>query len=450
MIVRKHPTSRPARSTRMLIVSAALVALATFPVALPAESKDGKNDREPERIACTITLKDGTEIEGYIVRLADDRMVIQRKTPDGATAVPQLEEPAEIENERNAALPEIYEVELSDCITIAFHNADVMRQLGGNVVDGRRLIVADASDPQRLLNARGGVENLVRDVETAYWLLWLKHRELDVVKAGRDEALEIWKSVRATHVVPGEHTQARREAQSRAQFFAYRALVETTLSDLMRAENRLRYLLGMTTRDGRLMQPSDEPKTDRIKFWSYDFENAEALAKRTELLKARLQLLDRTAQMEKVRQNFTARMRMGPDDHDAMVRHHELLVDRERAMVRDTELEVSHQVADALRDIDRDFKVAETRFNALITAQGEFQALRHQYEVGDVELDFLLDALQRKTEAERNFHQACADYAISIARVHERKGTLLEWHGIEIVQEPAADPELENQPSNSE
>ena len=62
---------------------------------------------------------------------------------------------------------------------------------------------------------------------------------------------------------------ADREAQARSQYFLFRGQVEQALTDLFRAENRLRYIMGLSMSDGRLIRPSDEPTTARVAFdWS--------------------------------------------------------------------------------------------------------------------------------------------------------------------------------------
>jgi beta-lactamase regulating signal transducer with metallopeptidase domain len=436
MIVRKHPTSRPARSTRMLIVSAALVALATFPVALPAESKDGKNDREPERIACTITLKDGTKIEGYIVRLADDRVVVQRKQMDDSSEIPRLDPATELDLSASGTPKEQWEISLRDCVAISLTHAPGIRPLRVVRIDGKLALTGESDDPKQLFEAQAGVASILRDVETAYWILWLKYREHEAAKSGRDRALKIWRTVYEVFEKDPARKGAREEAQCRTQFFAYRKLVSTSLSDLIRAENRLRYLLGLATHDGRVIQPLDSPSTDKVEF-EWDSVHAEALAKRTELMKSRLYVLDRTAEFE------MAKLQLGFDDENAMLRHHQLLVSREEALLRDTELEVSHQVADALRNAERGHELIQSRFDALVEAQQEFEDLRYEYELENVQIDFLLDALARRTDAERTFYQAVAEYALADALVHERKGTLLERHGIKIANGATAEPEVE-------
>ena len=58
------------------------------------------------------------------------------------------------------------------------------------------------------------------------------------------------------------------------------------------------------------------------------------------------------------------------------VRHHELLLARERAILQDLELEISHQLGDAIRDIDLNYGLTQTNFNRRVAAEAEVQAVQ--------------------------------------------------------------------------
>src|SRR4029079_12516169 len=86
---------------------------------------------------------------------------------------------------------------------------------------------------------------------------------------GRDSALETWKKTAALNRTGSRGGGADREAQARSQYFLFRAQVEEALSNVFRGENRLRYIMGMSMSDGKLIRPSDEPTTARVAFdWS--------------------------------------------------------------------------------------------------------------------------------------------------------------------------------------
>ena len=79
------------------------------------------------------------------------------------------------------------------------------------------------------------------------------------------------------------------------------------------------------------------------------------------------------------------------------VRHHELLLARERALLQNLELEISHQLGDAIRDVDLNFGLTQTNFNRRVAAEAEVQAVNASYLANRVTLDLLLDAQRRRS-----------------------------------------------------
>jgi hypothetical protein len=120
----------------------------------------------------------------------------------------------------------------------------------------------------------------------------------------------------------------------------------------------------------------------------------------------------------------------------AAVKHHQLLLARERVVLKEVELEVSHQLAQAQRDIDLNYGVAQTNFNRRAAAEDEVRAVTAIYEVGRVTLDLLLDAQRRRAEAESAFYRSLVDYNRAIMLMHFRKGSLLEYNGVYLAEGP--------------
>ena len=76
--------------------------------------------------------------------------------------------------------------------------------------------------------------------------------------------------------------EAEKEAQARQQYFIFRSTVQTALNDLYRAENRVRYIMGISVSDGRLIRTKDDPTTARISFDWHEIQE-EGLARSVEL-----------------------------------------------------------------------------------------------------------------------------------------------------------------------
>ena len=133
-----------------------------------------------------------------------------------------------------------------------------------NQIDG--VIISRIRHDITLTDFEAGVRNLMRDVEDAYWELYFAYRDFEARKIGRASSLETWRKVKALQRVGGTGGEADREAQSRSQYFLFRSQVESAQTNLFRVENRLRYMMGLTVSDGRLIRPIDEPTTAQVHF----------------------------------------------------------------------------------------------------------------------------------------------------------------------------------------
>ncbi len=354
-----------------------------------------------------------------------------------------------------------------------------------NQIDG--VIISRIRHDITLTDFEAGVRNLMRDVEDAYWELHFAYRDLEARKVGRDSALETWRKIKALKRVSTTGGEADKEAQARSQYFLFRAQVETALTNLFRVENRLRYMMGLAFSDGRLIRPSDEPTTAQTRF-DWATIHCESLARRTELRKQRWQVKRRELELVASRNHLLPRLDavgryrwlgagddlidnngtgVAPfgDESNAFevltdgnfqewelgiqlsipigfrralsgIRHHQLLLARERAVMEDLELEVSHQLGDAIRDVELNFGLTQTNFNRRVAAEDEVEAIEAIYDSGRVTLDLLLDAQRRRAEAESAYYRALVDYNRAIMRVHYRKGSLLEYNGVYLSEGP--------------
>ncbi len=356
-----------------------------------------------------------------------------------------------------------------------------------NSFDG--VMIARIRTDLTLADFEGGIRNLMRDVEQSYWELYFAYRDLDARKQGMESSRATWARVNQLMIAGAKGGSADREAQSRAQFFQFRAQVELALTDLFRAESRLRYIMGLSVSDGRLIRPADEPASARIEFdWSAT--HCEALARRVEVRKQKWQLKRRELELIAARNHLLPRLDAvgryrwvgagdqlfnyddtpsgpgafadGSSAFEALtsgnfqewelglqlaipigfrrqlngVRHVQLLLARERAILQDLELEISHQLGDAIRDIDYNYQVTQTRFNGRAASQREVQAVAESEEKGLVTLDLLLDAQRRRAEAESAYYRSLVDYNLSILEVHFRKGSLLDFNGVYLAEGP--------------
>ncbi len=358
-----------------------------------------------------------------------------------------------------------------------------------NQIDG--VIISRIRHDITLTDFEAGVRNLMRDVEDAYWELYFTYRDLEARKIGRDSALETWRKVKALQRVGGSGGEADKESQARAQYFLFKAQVQTALTTLLRVESNLRYMMGLTVSDGRLIRPIDEPTTAQVHF-DWPTIHVETLTRRAELRRQKWQVKRRELELIATRNNLLPRLdavgryrwlgggddllntngsginrnlgAFAPDTNafDSLVsgdyqewemglqfsmpigfrnalsgvRHHQLLLARERAVLQDLELETSHQLGQAIRDLDLNFGLTQTNFNRRVAAEDEVEAIEAIYDSGRQTLDVLLDAQRRRAEAESQYYLSLVSYNRAIMRVHFRKGSLLEYNGVYLAEGP--------------
>jgi len=354
-----------------------------------------------------------------------------------------------------------------------------------NSIDG--VMIARIRHDVSLADFEAGVHGLMRDVEDAYWELYFAYRDLGARKIGRDSSLETWRRIKALQRAGQAGGEANQEAQARSQYYLFRSQVETALTSLFRIENRLRYVMGLSVSDGRLIRPVDEPSAAQV-FFDWGASHSEAQQRRVEVRRKKWEVKRRELELIAARNHLLPRLdavgryrwlgagdelidssgvgarpfQPGSNAFDVLtsgdyqewelglqfslpigfrramsgVRHHQLLLARERALLQDVELEVSHQLGDAIRDVDLNYGVTQTNFNRRAAAEDEVEAVQAVYDVGRVTLDLLLDAQRRRAEAESSYYRSLVDYNRAIMRVHHRKGSLLEFNGVYLAEGP--------------
>lgn len=354
------------------------------------------------------------------------------------------------------------------------------------------VMVARINTDIALADFEANVRNLVSSVEDAYWQLYFQYRNLDSVLAGRDSALQTWRKVSALYQVGSRGGEAENEAQARDQFYLFRGLVEQALSQLYTTEAQLRYVMGLATTDGRLIRPGEEPTIARVNFDWWDV-HSESMVRSVELRRQKFRIKQRELELVAARNfllprldavgryrwtglgdelidpngtgfnpssptgdlvgsnawstltsgnfqewqlGFQASVPIGFRRELSAVRNAQLTLARDRAVLQDLELAISHDLSEAIRQLDLSFKLAETNFNRRKAAADEVRAVEVSFDAGVATLDLVLDAQRRLAEAESDFFRAVVDYNLAIKNIELRKGSLLEYDGVFLSEGP--------------
>jgi outer membrane protein TolC len=345
-----------------------------------------------------------------------------------------------------------------------------------------------------LADFEGGVRDLVNDTEQAYWELSFAWRNLETANTALNSARQTWQKIHVLYRIGSRGGEAKEEAQAREQFYQFKSQAQTLANELFRAENRLRYVMGLAENDGRLIRPIDRPTIAEVDFdWCEITE--EALARNLNLRRqkwrikeAELQLIAAknlvlprldlngtyrwlglgdnlfgrrdfefspadplsltgssalqtlaSGQFQEWQLGFQSTMTIGLRRELATVRHFQLQLARARARLQDMELEISHQLADSVRQLVLNYELTQTNFNRTLAADRQVDAVQAAFDAATVTLDQLLEAQRRRAEAQTSFFRTLLDYQRAIITVHFRKGSLLEYNNVYLQEGPWPD-----------
>ncbi len=243
------------------------------------------------------------------------------------------------------------------------------------------------------------------------------------------------------------------------------------------AERRLRRIMGLPPTDGRLLRPSAEPITAPVQFdWAQ--VTSETLIRRAELRRQRFQTRRRELEWIASKNHLLPRIDaigryrwrgFGDDllDTDSnnppfdnadenltggnfqewqlgveltvpigyrrafsATRNAQMQLARARAILREQEHQILHEVSGAVAEMQRAYVVSQTSFNRFDAAQQQLAAVKAAFEAEKAPLDLLLDAQRRLADAQSRYFRTLAEHAIAVKNVHFAKGTLLDYDGV--------------------
>lgn len=356
----------------------------------------------------------------------------------------------------------------------------------GELINRMPVIFARINTDQELANLEGQLQNMVANVEIRYWDLYAAYRSYQAAKDGRDAAIKTWRTTNEVVKAGGDKSRTE-EAQAREQFFFFRAEMERAYASLLDAENNLRFLMGIAMTDGRLIRPADEPTEAAVVFNWYDAMD-EALTFQPSLRQERWELKKRqlavsysknsllpnmnvtgmyrliglgenlisadgtgvrfpnagseawedltSGDYQEGRLGLEFGMPVGYRRELSNVRNSQLKLARQLARLEDMELDASRELTQALRALNTNYRLAQTHFNRWVAATNEVDLVTLRYQDGDGDLDLVLDAQRRRSQSQIAYYQALTEYNKTIALVHRRKGTTLDYCGVTFAEGP--------------
>lgn len=349
----------------------------------------------------------------------------------------------------------------------------------GAFINRMPIVISRISTDQQIANLEAQLQNLVTNVEVRYWDLYLAYRSMDAAKTGRDAATETWRIVKDQYD-EGSNVNIQQLAQAAEQYHFFDAQVIDAYNSVLNAEGALRFLMGWSSTDGRIVRPIDEPVMAPVEFDWFNTK-CEALTYRPELRQERWEIKKRELALahskngllpelnvsgtyrwlgngndfgvsgsgdsfpqqnsgalnnlydgnfQEVALTAEYRMPIGFRRELSNVRNAQLKLAREIARLEDAELEVIKELSEAFRALEANQAIMQSSYNRWKETTIEKDHFKELEEEGVETLDVALDAQRRRSQAEIAFYTAVAEYNKVICLIHRRKGTTLPHSGI--------------------
>ena len=417
MILNSRPTARPSRWLGAMFLLAAVALLAVSPVTISqANSTDPPDGSGESGALSNAAAGSGLSVESMTILAGADPVADRQDASSDSTSLPRSPDVVEADPLPGDASREIWNLTLKECVMMALANSRQFRIMTNQGKGGVTMLASSAVDPVTNSDIRDHAEDLVADVETTYWFLWRRDRELRELNAGRELALQTWRGTYAA-LLKDEGAE-RDESQCREQYFLFRAKVEDAVASLHRFETQLRFLLGLAASDGRRIRPTEEPRATMDPIDWQDLLD-QSLFNNSEL----------SAQRQKIR-----KLESEPKDAENS-REIQTKLSAVRAALEKREIAAVTRLANALRDVELTRERATLNLNRQLSAQRQVDAVGKAYATKTVSLDLMLDAQRRHVDANTAAHGSLADHAQSRVRLDGVKGTLLARFGLKVIDD---------------
>jgi outer membrane protein TolC len=359
--------------------------------------------------------------------------------------------------------------------------------LGALIGVNQGVVIARINEDISVADFENAVIFMVRDIEDLYWELFLAYRQYEAELANRNSALRSWREVHAKMELGATGGDAASEAQARENYFDTRARVEVALNAIYTTENQLRRLVGLPVNDGRLIRPADSPLEAEY-HTNWEISLAEALTKRVELRRQKWQIKSLELQVVAAENacnpqlNFVSSYGvngfgdklLSPNNSDgitaegynsaygtltrgdqtswtmglqfampiglraarAQLENTQLQLVKARTGLAAQELDISHELAEAIQAVDIAYATARTNFDRRIASERRVEATQAAMEKGvrEATLDLVLRAQASKALAEIAYFTSLVNYNKAINELNRIRGTVLDVNSISLAE----------------
>lgn len=365
----------------------------------------------------------------------------------------------------------------------------------GTMINRIPVVLASLNEDISIAEFEIQVRNLVRDVEVAYWDLYVAYRNVATSIIARNSAMA---TARYARLQLDEGTGTRQElAQAVEQYYQFRGLLESALSGsnlpgsdrfgVYGAERRLRELMGVAPTDGRLVRPVQEPSLARVE---HDWNEivAQTLYLSPELRQTKTQIKQRELELTAAKNQILPEVNLSllyrwvgfgdtlgpPSGGDApapeagssalealtggdfqegsirleisqavgtrraltRIRNAKLRLTREKANLQEKERLLISKLSDAVAKVATHYQLVQTNAQRWQAAEQEVEARLAEYEIGRSTVNVVLQSQQRRAQAQIDYYRALGEYNKSLNYVEYLKGTMLKNNSITLREGP--------------
>lgn len=367
----------------------------------------------------------------------------------------------------------------------------------GTLVNRIPVVLASLNEDIAITEFEVQVRNLVRDVEVAYWDLYVAYRNVATTMVGRNSAQATAQFARLN--LEGGTGTRQDLAQATEQYFQFKGQLESAFAGanlpgvdrlgVTGAERALRERMGLSPTDGRLMRPITEPTIARVEF-DWDESVAQALYLTPELRRTKTRIKQNELELITAKNQILPEVNLsllyrwvgvgdelglgrsssgpgfpnpgstalgeltGGDYQEAAIRldiqptsigarrelarirNAQLRLARERAFLQEQERLHVSQLSDAWAKVASHYQLVQTNLQRWQASEQEVQARLAEYQGGRTPVNVVLQSQLRRAQAQIDYYRALAEYNKSINFVHYLRGTLLQHNNIEIAEGP--------------
>ncbi len=198
-------------------------------------------------------------------------------------------------------------------------------------------------------------------------------------------------------------------------------------------------MMGIPATDGRLIRPAGSPSSAKI---SFDWQKvlSEATQRSPAIREARFRVKQRELELNAADKYVVPadqkNVSLAIQKRKVSIANVNLALACERVKLAESEKDAVSQLSSAVSSMDAAYISSVSNFNRRAAAKRQIEAVEAAYSHGlnGVTFSDLLNAQQRLATAESDYYRSLTNYAKAMSQFQFRKGTLLDYDGIELAE----------------